>query len=503
MVPIKQLLAKPFGPYEDSQILSSSWVPKGKNLPQLSRVQLRQNDKSIIGLDLSERYLDAPETPSGPVFFFGILVIDKLEWLSEVGRAVLQKELNEREVLTGHRSSQNSQRAIQAQLSLNGLYEGNGFKISVTIYCQKDSAAMYMTDKYYPHSLVLNSKNQRRSWEIISLERSTYFLSSNFLERYRLAALIADITEKYKEQYKDGPKARIDMLVKEYLSKHKEEGWSHVVIFAEGGAIPEPPLLRHISQAEVREVFAAHSGWLLAFYLLKSGPCSLDVREWCGFIREVRRAKRSRKVGAWARTHEDDEIWASDRDDESDDASLAKSIAKSLAKFGGNPLKWEKLLLNAMNIRTGVTSRAIDYDIQLVRSKHRLIHDPDFSEPSTPGCSDAEYDSDSCEVDPPPIPPHMREPPSLLPGRFIWDCPVPQCRHSIDFLKPDNIPGNGLSETYVRNQQFCNLQDEHVQRVLCRMVEQHYLEHIRIGSTNIQNPKHAQILSKLWQERAK
>ncbi|KAJ7018046.1 hypothetical protein C8F04DRAFT_1330109 [Mycena alexandri] len=142
MLTIKEVLAAPFGPYQNSDILNPAWVPQGKKLSQLSRLQLLLDNNEIIGLDSCERYLTSVKD-SAPVFFLAVLVIDKLEWLSEAGKAVLQKELNKRDKASStHSSSQNSQKSTQPRhLSLGVLYDPTphiGFKLSIWIGCFLD-----------------------------------------------------------------------------------------------------------------------------------------------------------------------------------------------------------------------------------------------------------------------------------------------------------------------------------------------------------------------------
>lgn len=174
------------------------------------------------------------------------------------------------------------------------------------------------------------------------MARETYSLSSNFLQRYRLVALINQIVAKYEIPPNT---AQIDNFVNGYLLIHKENLWSYATIFAEQEQPPHQvsvkPHLRHVSHAEVRESFAAHSGWLLAFYLPKrSRP--IDVRLWCEFITKVRVAKRAPKSKTWSQTYEDDEIWASDEE------GTPEAIAKTLEKFGGTAGNWEKKIRNAI-----------------------------------------------------------------------------------------------------------------------------------------------------------
>jgi hypothetical protein len=185
------------------------------------------------------------------------------------------------------------------------------------------------------------------------MDRPTYFLSSNFLERYRLVALIKQIMDN--TQYNLTPNsAEVNDLVSAYLLKHKGERLSHAVIFAKDGEAPVNPLLRHVSRAEVRGIFAAHSGWLLAFYLLKKqrANCPINIRAWCEFIFKVRAAKKARKSGTWSQTYEDDDIWASD-----DEASY-KAISQTLVKFGGTADSWEKKLTHAVTQRNIVSQQS-------------------------------------------------------------------------------------------------------------------------------------------------
>ncbi|KAJ6531297.1 hypothetical protein B0H19DRAFT_1191117 [Mycena capillaripes] len=495
---IKELIEEPFGPYPDSVILNPGWVPQGTKLPQLRCLRLCQNEQ-FIGLDTCERFLVPPKRASSPVSFFGVLIIEQLAWLSEAGKTFLKSDLNARdETFPGQRASQNSRKATQRrELTLEGLYgqmPAGGSRIKVWILCEKENRAMFMTTKSYPNSLILNSKYQHRSYEILTMDRPTYFFSSNFLERYRLVALIEEIAAKHELT-----DAEVDPFVNAYLMKHKTEALSYAVIFAEEGEAPVKPRLRHISHAEVRGIFAAHSGWLLAFYLLKKkSPCPINIRSWCEFIVKVRVAKRAPKSGNWSQTYEDEEIWASDEEDSH------AAIAKTLSKFGGKTAMWEEKITKAITKRVS-PSRLFDDDddIQPVASNSKqryLNYDPDFSEPSTPGCSDSEYDSDAPSLSFPPILERMTQP-TLLPGRFIWDCPIPKCEYRIDFLNLEP-QDHGLSETYVQRKQFIDLRDEHIETVLRRRVSNHYCEkHLGLSSTKLRENKQGFIaeLLKKWQ----
>ncbi|KAJ7723947.1 hypothetical protein DFH07DRAFT_855393 [Mycena maculata] len=509
---IKELVQDAFGPYPDYLILNPGWCPKGTKLPQLRRLILEQ-DGQWIGLDTSERWVVAPtQTASfSPVFFYGVLLIEKLAWLSEAGKIFLTEELNERDTNWGQRTTQNSRKSSQFRsLKLTGLYPpapapGTN-KIKVWIRCEKHSPAMFMTETTYPRSLLLNSKDRKRSYEILTIDRAVYDLCRNFLERYRLVGLIKEIMGN-PDYHLEPNSAEVDVLVDGYLNKHKHEALSHAVIFADHDKPPTTKLrLRHVSHAEVRSHFAKHSGWLLALYL--SGPrkdCPIDVRAWCEFISKVRVAKMAPKPPPsqnWGQTYDDDELWASDTDGSN------AAIAKTLQKFGGTAAKWEHKLARRMRKespppRERRAKRTRDDDDDEPVIYYPPTFDSDFSEPSTPGCSDSEYDSDVPSVPLPGILSHMYNPPTLRPGRFIWDCPISNCTHSIDLLnlRPQDtadLPSYAsYTAVYVKEKQYGSLADEQVQWLLCHLVSLHYWRHLRI-EPNRQKKEFITELAKRW-----
>ncbi|KAJ7481223.1 hypothetical protein B0H11DRAFT_1237172 [Mycena galericulata] len=183
---IKELIDEPFGPYPDYVILDPGYRPKGAKLPQLRRLRLSQDGQSI-GLDTSERYLSSPKKASSPVLFFGVLVIEKLTWLSEAGKQFLTCDLNERDGnWTGQRSSQNSRKSTQFRnLTLPGLYgqkPSEGFKIKVWIRCEKEVPAMFMTDPTYSQSLLLGSIDQfSRSIVPSTISAATFWNDTDWL----------------------------------------------------------------------------------------------------------------------------------------------------------------------------------------------------------------------------------------------------------------------------------------------------------------------------------
>ena len=85
------LLKEPFGPYPDELILQNH----DTHTLQLTSVRLQfEGGKGAIGLDDTEW----PTKPIPIVYFFGIIEIDKLNWLSEQGLGYLQTDLIQRDL---------------------------------------------------------------------------------------------------------------------------------------------------------------------------------------------------------------------------------------------------------------------------------------------------------------------------------------------------------------------------------------------------------------------
>ncbi|KAJ7204295.1 hypothetical protein C8J57DRAFT_1100827, partial [Mycena rebaudengoi] len=388
-----------------------------------------------------------------PVFFYGVLVVERLDWLSEQGRLFLETDLNVRDG-SGRKSVKSKKAPTPRGLTLEGLYGdrviGKGFAIKVWLRFEKSMAATFM------------------SCRLVKLINETVDDP-----RYNLRNTTCDV----------------EVLVKAYLRKHEEEKWCYSVIFAKEGEVPVNPRLRHISRAEVREVFAAHSGWLLAFYLLRSQKCPLDVRDWCTFIGKVRIAQGVRASGDWGSTYDDENNW-----DPSTSGDYI-SIARTLAKFGKSAAEWELILNRAITRRSLVSSPDSPLSVAETEDPEPvpggLIYDSDFSEPSTPGCSDSEYDSDTLPPRPSTaqLPLHKIRRPELLPGRFVWNCTL--CTYSFDLLniEPDHewdLPeGDKWKEHYVRQRQYSNLQDDFMQQLLQKTADRHYREHLDRDSAGL------------------
>jgi hypothetical protein len=138
----QQLINEPFGPYPDDEILSPSFPPPGF-LPTLEVLALECANEAI-GFDECEHILAPSQnslTARHPVFFYGLLKIESLGWLSENGTDLLEAELRHRDQLL-HPHIERSGITLER---LYGNFKGRGSTISVYIRCEKKMAAEYMT----------------------------------------------------------------------------------------------------------------------------------------------------------------------------------------------------------------------------------------------------------------------------------------------------------------------------------------------------------------------
>jgi hypothetical protein len=138
----QELVDTPLGPFADDEILSASFPPP-EVLPTLEMLTLECAEEAT-GFDECE-YIMPPSSDSliskHTVFFYGVLKVDSLEWLSEGGRDLLEANVRKRdEELHPHIGT--------SRLRLERLYDNakrRGLAISVFIRCEKNLAAEYMT----------------------------------------------------------------------------------------------------------------------------------------------------------------------------------------------------------------------------------------------------------------------------------------------------------------------------------------------------------------------
>lgn len=181
--------------------------------------------------------------------------------------------------------------------------------------------------------------------------------SRNFLERYRLWALIDEIITSDPDQTPIQNRT-IDWLVDSYLSRFRKKDEFRRIIFNtdvdpdvdETGETSKLRFLRHVPRAEIVGLFAAHSEWILAQHLSSSSSAvrKLHIPSWIVFCRKVKAARKSAKSNdvRWGLPFGVD----SDLDDDNDDDGDL-----NLSQFGQTPGFWRKEMRNAIARKRNVT----------------------------------------------------------------------------------------------------------------------------------------------------
>ncbi|KAJ7128166.1 hypothetical protein C8R43DRAFT_957648 [Mycena crocata] len=207
---------QPLGPYHEAEILDPFFQSTAARLIPLRRLRLRQDDQ-LIGCE--HDFDQACVQGLSPVFFFGVLIIEELAWLSDAGREILTRDMNKKQ---DEYSGPGVDLLPNPLPTLEALYSVEaGSKISVWLYCEKATSASYMAGRYTIRHLILESR--------------------------------------------------------QYCTT---EGFS-IAFVEESDKSVSPNVIRE----EIHQIFAAHSCWLLAFYVLQPKyTCPIDIKAWCDFV---------------------------------------------------------------------------------------------------------------------------------------------------------------------------------------------------------------------------
>jgi hypothetical protein len=174
-------------------------------------------------------------------------------------------------------------------------------------------------------------------------------MSLNFLDRYRLRALIVELIEL---DHGETPLAdrNIDWLLDRYFKHIIPRDLKNRIITdpsLEREISLEPRHPRHIPLAEIKGYFASHAEWLLANQLASSSSSAnvrlVDIPQWISFCLQVRaEVTDARRNGIrWGIPHETG-INSSER------SSQNLSLSQRLAKYGQTESFWAKKLENVM-----------------------------------------------------------------------------------------------------------------------------------------------------------
>ncbi|KAJ7150589.1 hypothetical protein C8R43DRAFT_951551 [Mycena crocata] len=155
-----------------------------------------------------------------PVFFFGVLIIEELAWLSDAGREILTRDMNKKQ----------------------DEYSGPGVDLLPNPLPTLE--ALYSVEETIIHKALFSSP----------AKNPTYGLTTN--------------------------KSSIAHFLEACFRYCTTEGFS-IAFVEESDKSVSPNVIRE----EIHQIFAAHSCWLLAFYVLQPKyTCPIDIKAWCDFV---------------------------------------------------------------------------------------------------------------------------------------------------------------------------------------------------------------------------
>ncbi|KAG6842219.1 hypothetical protein C0991_000189 [Blastosporella zonata] len=232
---------------------------------------------------------------SDSFYFYGILEIKTLGWLSPQGKKILQDDLQR----------------LGYPLDLATRYRNPRFKVSVWIQCVKNMPVRFLSEAMLNNIALI-------------LELITLNSSRNFLTRYRLWALLDDLIIQSGTPPTRIEERTIDWLVKQYLHRLQRKSNGR---FA-----------RHVSRAEIIGMFAAHADWILAQHLASPAKNvqKVNLPKWIRFCTEVAAARLS------ARRACNSQGWGLPEGRATNETIL------DLSRFGKAPVEWKKLIDNAL-----------------------------------------------------------------------------------------------------------------------------------------------------------
>lgn len=172
-------------------------------------------------------------------------------------------------------------------------------------------------------------------------------MSQNFLERYRLRALIVELIDLDHGETALADR-NVDWLIDRYFEHIIPRDLNNRITTdpsLEREVLLEPRHLRHTSHAEIRGYFASHAEWLLANQLASLSTSSnvklIDIRQWISFCLQVRIevADAKRNGVRWGVPHKTGL-------DLCKSSSQNLPLHQSLAKYGQTASFWSKKLEN-------------------------------------------------------------------------------------------------------------------------------------------------------------
>ena len=190
------------------------------------------------------------------------------------------------------------------------------------------------------------------TFSIKSLHKTTHDLSRNFLDRYRLRAVIVELIEidNGKTPLED---RNIDWLINLYIQHIIPRDLKNRIItdpiLEQPEILLEPRHPRHIPVAEIKGYFASQADWILANQLASLSTSAnvklVDIPQWISFCLQVRAevADASNHGVRWGVPHKTGKDLKNHRK-----WLLSPSLSQSLARFGQTESFWAKKLENVV-----------------------------------------------------------------------------------------------------------------------------------------------------------
>ncbi len=179
---------------------------------------------------------------------------------------------------------------------------------------------------------------QRRLW-VQSLHASTFSLSRNFFDRYRLRALIEQLIDTDRDNTPLENRT-IDWLIERYLAEiHPRDAHNRIIADPnpESDISSEPRHLNHLPRARIRHYFAAQAEWLLAHMIATSSKQVklLNIEQWIRFCRQSHNDSiEARKNGVrWGVPH-----------GAGNQSNGSYDLCHNMAKFGHDYAFWKRKL---------------------------------------------------------------------------------------------------------------------------------------------------------------
>jgi hypothetical protein len=165
-------------------------------------------------------------------------------------------------------------------------------------------------------------------------------MSQNFLDRYRLRALVKELTDT-DTKHTPLQNRNIEWLIARYYEEIYPRDYDRIRRIQDPrldfDVDDEPKHLRHLPRAEILGHFAAHATWLLAHQIASTSASTnlVDVPQWIAFCKQSSRdSERAKKHGIRWGVPKGQQVEMNGKYD----------LAKNLAEFGETVEFWETRL---------------------------------------------------------------------------------------------------------------------------------------------------------------